>query len=202
MLDRRNPRVRLGKKLLSLGLRLGISKPFVPKVHLFQRPNISEKEKPSVFLLEQIKRVMGKDSISFTISLGNPGFHRKPVIQIHDAVGNVLGYAKIGWNDPTVPLVENEGKTLSFLAANSIKSFAYPRLIYSGWWKDRFLCIQTSLNGETQQAPIRMASEYLRAVDELASVKNQSMRLMQSTFWLNIKQRANSGCPFTGTEQP
>ncbi len=63
-------------------------------------------------VLGGIHEVLGRDDLRFAISLATPKTNRKPVIQILDADGLVLGWAKVAWNPWTEGLVANEARWL------------------------------------------------------------------------------------------
>ncbi|MCP4227051.1 MAG: phosphotransferase [Actinomycetia bacterium] len=64
-------------------------------------------------VLGGLQELLGLDNLSFAISLAAPKTNRKPVIQILDETGLVLGWAKIAWNSWTEGLVANEARWLS-----------------------------------------------------------------------------------------
>lgn len=60
-----------------------------------------------------LRRLLGRDDLFFAISLARPKSNRKPVIQILDGRGLMIGWAKIGWNRWTRGLIANEAMWLS-----------------------------------------------------------------------------------------
>jgi hypothetical protein len=60
-----------------------------------------------------LRALLGRDDLFFAISLARPKSNRKPVIQILDDRGLMIGWAKIGWNQWTQGLIANEASWLS-----------------------------------------------------------------------------------------
>ena len=185
-------RARLAKKMLSVGLDLGIAQPFLSKMKfVVHRKGINLGKKQN-FLLEHIKEIMGYRDITFGISLGTPGPYRKPVIQIMTPGGKILGYVKVGWNEVTSKLVHHETQVLETLAQISFSSFLMPRVLHSGYWDDRFLCIQSSPEGILRESPKELNAIYLVILKELATFKMKRISLQESHFWATLKERAEN----------
>jgi hypothetical protein len=55
--------------------------------------------------------------------------------------GDLLGYAKVGWNDLTARLVDNEADALRRLAGSRPRSFEVPSLIHHGRWAGKALLL-------------------------------------------------------------
>jgi hypothetical protein len=60
-----------------------------------------------------LRALLGRDDLFFAISVARPKSNRKPVIQILDDRGLMIGWAKIGWNEWTQGLIGNEARWLS-----------------------------------------------------------------------------------------
>ena len=58
----------------------------------------------------------GRSSAGALVVLGEADPNRKPTLQLLDARGVTLGYAKVGWNDATRRLVRREAEVLTLLA--------------------------------------------------------------------------------------
>jgi hypothetical protein len=139
--------------------------------------------------LEHLKRVLQRPDLGFAISLGTPGVHRKPVIQLTTAEGVTVGYVKVGWNEATNALVRNEAAVFDRVASTPFQSFIMPRCLYAGWWGERFLFVQSGPDGLVQSAPRNLPARYLAVLQELASLHTRWMFLNESTFWKNLLQR-------------
>jgi hypothetical protein len=60
----------------------------------------------------------------------------KPILQVITDSGDVLGYVKVGWNDLTRRLVENEARVVQAWQERPPATFHVPRLVYEGTWND------------------------------------------------------------------
>jgi hypothetical protein len=88
--------------------------------------------------------VFGVRSVVVSISVGKdlrPNL--KPVLQVMTERGEVLGYVKLGWNDVTRRMLDNEARALRAWGASPPSSFRVPRLIHHGTW-DRLTALVVS----------------------------------------------------------
>ncbi len=170
---------KVGKSLLKACLKLGVVRKFFPEVFIDFKENS---------LLSLFKDVFGCSQIEMSVSLGTPGPHRKPVIQVMDGEGSILGYAKVGWNEVTSRLVENEARALSEVNEESI-SFKVPRLLFSGAFGNGFLCVQSAPASEVSSTPRGLNREYVDFVKELAKGSIDHKPLEESTFWNRLRQK-------------
>ncbi|NIT04044.1 hypothetical protein GTO10_03900, partial [Candidatus Saccharibacteria bacterium] len=184
-----NLKARVTKKLLALGLKGGFAQPLLRNVQLLIRQDVPEEERSKISLLDHLKAVLGRRDLTVAISLGTPGPHRKPVIQVLTHGGEVLAYVKVGWNEATNALAEREAEVLQRFASTSFNSFTVPRMLHSGWWNGRFLCIHSPPSGKVQAAPQDMTPQYLNVLEELASLHTRSVPLKNSAFWINLVKR-------------
>jgi hypothetical protein len=143
-------------------------------------------------LFEHLKEVLQRRDITFGISLGTPGSHRKPVIQVLTKEGQILGYVKVGWNEATNKLVQNEASVSRYLSGVSLKSFSVPHVLYAGWWNEQFLCIQSSPPGKLEEAPQNFAPEYFSVLNELKDLHVRWQPLKESVFWTRLVHRSES----------
>lgn len=187
-----NLKAKVAKKLLATSLNAGLGWPLLRKVQILIRQNMSKEERSKISLLEHLKDVLGRQDLTFAISLGTPGVHRKPVIQIMTPDGKILGYVKVGWNQHTNALARNESHVCRHLSAFSFDSFAIPNVIYAGSWGDRFVCIQSAMEGKIQTAPRKLTSQYFAVLKELATVHSQSIFLKDSALWTRLLKRIES----------
>src|SRR5438034_1360482 len=148
-----NLKARVAKRLLSVGLKGGVAQPLLRKIRVVIRQDVPEEERDKIFLLEHLKKLLGHPHLIFAISAGTRGPHRKPTLQIMTPDGNIFGYLKIGWNQVTNTLIQNEIRILQSLSKIALSRVAIPPVLYSGWWNDRFLCLQGIACGHWCHAP-------------------------------------------------
>jgi hypothetical protein len=65
----------------------------------------------------------------------------KPVLQVCSLEGELLAYAKVGWNDLTRRLIANEASALEHLSAADLRSIRVPTLMHHGAWADRAILL-------------------------------------------------------------
>lgn len=159
---------------------------FMKSINLKIKKGISCEEKSEVLLFEYLKEALGEKKLDFAVSLGTPGPHRKPVIQLTNANDTVIGYAKVGWNGVTNSLVKNEADTINDLSRNSFHSLCIPSLLHSVWWDNRYLTVQSSPKGNLSPAPKSLTSHYLNVVEELADLNVKYMPIKESAFWTSL----------------
>jgi hypothetical protein len=133
------PIARLGKLLLTCGLRTGIAQPF-----LRHRQN-----PPLDSLRPLLGAAVGYDDISIAVALGTPGPNQKPALQIMDRVGRVLGYAKIGCNPRTIASIRNEENALRSLESETFRTATIPRVLHAGNFPEdgSYILVQSSTPG-------------------------------------------------------
>ena len=182
-------RARLAKKVLTVGLRLGVAQPFLRKVYLTVPRNGSQRVALGGSFLEHLKLVLGEQDLRVAISLGTPGPHRKPMLEAIASDGTIIGYVKVGWNEVTNNLVKNEARTLRCLADVSSRSFTVPAVLYEGSWEGRYFCVQSPPQERTVPAPRELTPQYFAVQRELAAFHTRSLSLTASTFWEKLSQQ-------------
>ncbi len=181
-------KARIAKKLLTAGLKYGPGRALLRKVQVLKRLGVPEKPRSVILFLEHLREILGRSNLTFAISLGTPGPHRKPVVQVLSKNGKILGYVKVGWNEATNVLVRNEAEILEVLNRVSLR-FKVPRVLYAGEWEGRFFCVESAPEGKVKPAPQGLMSQYLDVVGELAALHTRWRLLKQSTFWTNLLER-------------
>jgi len=121
----------VGRRLLALGLRLGLAQRLLPRVRMIAPPEAS--------VLEQVERVLNLGPLHTAISLGTPGHIREPVLQLMSAQGETLGYAKVDWTERGA--IRHEAEMLKTLPSFRPTSFLYPVVLYAGTLGDRYVCV-------------------------------------------------------------
>jgi len=170
-------KARVLKGLLKVGLQLGMAQHLLPKV------NIDLRE-----LEEHLTNVFGERNFSLAISLGTPGPHRKPVIQVMNQEGKVLGYVKVGWNEETQRLVQNEVRMLQYLKGRKLP-FLVPQILYAGEWQGHFICVQSPPPQHISPASQEWSLLYEEALKAIASLSLKHQCLMESAFWKRLSNR-------------
>jgi thymidylate kinase len=140
-------------------------------------------------VFDLIRRTLARTDLSFAVSLGTPGPHRKPVIQILTPQGTTLAYAKIGANAATNALVKNEAATLVRLGHRDAPSFMVPRLIGATEWNGHSINLQAPPDAPLEVASDNFSVEYLRLVEQLSALDQSHAVLEESVFWRSLTQK-------------
>ncbi len=174
-------KARAARSCLAAGLATGLIQ------HLLPRPAEEREGTPCAdFLPDHLMRILGREDLSFAISLGTPGTHRKPVVQVIEKSGRSLAFAKIGWNPATRELVGNEAQVLQSLQAQNPHNLCLPALLHLGRWHDRLICLQSTPAPNAKQASQVLSPSYLAALHELAALDSRRLPLGESAFWKSL----------------
>jgi hypothetical protein len=183
-----NRKASIAKRLLRTGLWLGIAQPFLQKARQGVLPATPQEEPIANSLLAYLKQVFGQKNLYFAASLGTPGPHRKPVLQVLMPDGTILGYVKLGWNEQTNTLVHNEAQLLRRLGEAPPRSFTLPTLLHEGQCDGRLLCVMSPPAAKAKAAPRVLTLQYLGVQRELAALHTSWISLKASRFRADLLQ--------------
>lgn len=181
-------KARVGKYSLVAGLRLGVAQPFLRRVWLPMSRVAAPTQPSQAPLLAYLQDLVGQSHLTFAISLGTPGPHRKPVVQIMDAQGRIVGYAKIGQDAASNTLVQNEARVLQALATTQWQTLTFPQVVATGWWQGQCLCVLSAPQTPGGRVPQRLTPLHLAALRELWARPAEWMPVQTSPFWLTLAQ--------------
>ncbi|MGI8744313.1 MAG: hypothetical protein ACR2NN_17410 [Bryobacteraceae bacterium] len=168
-------RARAGKLALELGLRAGMAQPFL-------RSRCSLWMAGGIPLHEYLREAIGCGELTCAISMGTPNRSQKPVLQLMDERGRIVGYAKAGWNERTIGLVQTEARTLERLAGTRFSSAAIPRALHAGFWNGIYLLVQSGVDGRLGPSPAYLDARHLQFLIELYRSEIMHLRLPWSHF--------------------
>jgi thymidylate kinase len=141
-------------------------------------------------LADHLRSLLGIRDIRFGVSLGTPGPHRKPVVQVIDSGGRTLAWVKVGWNEATRELVRHEAETVKSVQERGPRSFNLPQVLHVGPWRDRLLLVESISTGPLRAAPRRFQSPYPALLAELRELNRDNRPLRQSRFVAGIASRS------------
>jgi|GEM_PF-4505192 len=84
-----------------------------------------------------LKKELNEPEIITAITLGKPSRNRKPVLQLIKPSGETIGFAKIGWSDLSISLINNEADLLTNLESKLEPNIAAPKVILNTYWEGR-----------------------------------------------------------------
>lgn len=106
------------------------------------------------------------EPVDLSLGLGTARANRKPVLQVFDARGRSIGFAKVGDNAVTEPLVAAEAEALGRLGEVGLPSrFEVPELVHVGRWEGSLVLAMTSLETSWRQRPSR---QFVVPVEEMS----------------------------------
>jgi hypothetical protein len=94
------------------------------------------------------REVTGEKQLAFALSLGTPGEFQKLTIQVMDAQGKILCYAKLPLTNAAGKRLKHEAQILSALQRYPSVRSRVPQLLYGGTWNNGYILIQTMLPGK------------------------------------------------------
>ena len=177
----------------SLGWRLAASSVgwtrFPPLVVFFDR-----EPRPDELLTQHLRSVLDRPDVVTAISFGPPRPNRKPVVQAMTLEGEVLGFGKVGWNDPTRALIRTEAAALRRWGRVRPQTFRVPRLMHEGPWRDHSIAVTSPIPTDHRLTgrPGRMPSpEVTREIARSGGVS--LMPLASTPWWRSVLDRGASG---------
>ena len=126
---------RLQRRALALAARAGLA-PWLMPDRLQPDPT-----RPSI--VDHLSGVLGRRVILSTPITGRRA-NRKPVLQLLDARGHTVAWAKIGVDTLTSVLVKHEANVLASLAAADL-ALRMPEVVHIGTWRDQPLLVLSPL---------------------------------------------------------
>jgi hypothetical protein len=118
--------------------------------------------------------------------------NRKPVLQILSSAGDVLAYAKVGWNALTRSLIRNEADVLTAFAEErpEPRTFALPRLLHAGQCGELEVLVIAALSPLPTLGRGVSHGEIFAASREIASLhENTDDELATSSWWQQTRAR-------------
>lgn len=109
---------------------------FPPLVVFFDRD-----PRPDELLTHHVRDIFERPDAALAISFGSPRPNRKPTVQVLTLDGEVLGFGKVGWNEPTRAVIANEVAALRRLERDPPVGFRVPDLVHEGPWREHTLSI-------------------------------------------------------------
>jgi hypothetical protein len=185
-------RIRAATALLGVGVRAGIPHILGDMVQV-SRPADSRDAQPArPILKDYLADVLQRPDIELAVRMGGHRPNRKPVLQILSPAGDVLGYAKVGWNTLTRSLIRNEAKVLADFAERPTEpqAFAVPRLVHTGQCGDLDVLVIAAVAPLPTLGRGIYKNELLAASREIGTLEeNTREELAASSWWHDIRAR-------------
>ncbi len=184
------PLARAFKWLLAKGLRMGLAQPLLRQRVLIPEAGAEPGPSARTMSLEQdLAHALGKSEIFLGVALGTPSPHQKPLVQVMDREGRALAYAKIGWNENTIGIVQNEAQVLEKLAGTRFTSASIPNALIAEEWNGNYLLLQSAPPSEGWTPSRDMSVNHVRFVSELSRINETKAALRESSWWKGLQER-------------
>jgi hypothetical protein len=175
-------RSRFAVRALNMAIKSGLGRHLLPKVCI----HTSE-------LSDYLKKALGYQDLVFGMSSGTAGPLRKPVLLLMTGKGEKIGFAKIGWNEQTRLMVENEKRALDFFSRQLFEYGVLPKAIHFGVWDDKEILITTPLNlAGSQRNMLELEDLHVRFAIEVANTGIKRGRFGESAFLSNLLEGLGS----------
>ena len=180
---------RLAKRFMRVALRFRIGRRLWPRVELPVSASVNGSRTAEPSLFESLGEIVGRSDLAFAVSLGTAGPSRKPVVQVMTRSGEIIGYAKSGWNRETDRLVAREALFYERLRRRNAP-FAFPRMLYAGRRGGHFVLVEAAWPGNVRSAPRDFGDGYLSALEVFARFNARPLQILRSGFWRSLCKRA------------
>lgn len=183
--------LRFAKLLLTMGIRSGLAQPLLrDRVHVSVADDAAAAELRQILLKEHLQDIFGRRDLELAVKFDAPRPQRKPTLQIMSRTGAPLGFAKIGWNDLTRPLIVNEARALEGLNRRRrwLRQFEVPQLIHAGRWHHLEILIVAPVSFGARRR--FLADVPVAATEEVGQlVSTERTALASSGFWRRTRDR-------------
>jgi hypothetical protein len=183
--------IRLAKALIGAGFRIGLTQHLLRHRIDVRVPECSSAtDLAGLFVEERLREVLGRRDLHVAVNIGRLRMNRKPVIQVLTNTGEVVAYAKLGWNTLTRRLVRNEATVLGGSTSTIARTFDVPSLIFAGQWRGMELLVTSPISPAPGFSGRRTLTLPIAATNEVASIAGlENKTLGESSFFMALRER-------------
>jgi hypothetical protein len=184
--------LRMAMPAIAGGMRSGVGRRLIgDRVCVSVEADAPAGPLPQLLLRDHLARVLGRDDVETAVKFDAPRPHRKPTVQVLSREGEVLAYAKVGWNELTRGLVRAEADVLQqLMSAPELESFEVPRVLHAGPWLGLELLVVAPIAMGSSRKRALLSSPPIAATRELACLFDTAQgRLAVSHYWTELKRR-------------
>lgn len=143
---------------------------------------------------DDIERLLSKicgTSVRVSLFVSPPRAVRKPVLQVLDERGEVVGYTKLGVDPFTRSLLGAEAAAVERLGRSELLSIGLPTILYHGEWRGTGVLLQTAI---PRGAPAHSARPEVRraAVELTRACRGATCALEASSYWHELVRRVRA----------
>ncbi|HEY6740081.1 MAG TPA: hypothetical protein VI076_14660 [Actinopolymorphaceae bacterium] len=177
---------RLARAVLSVGFPV-VRRTFPDRLRV---TTPADTRRDSVDALDtHLSELLGHE-VLVSFGVGSPRANRKPVLQVHRADGETVGFAKLGTTPVTRELVRGEAAALAayWSVDPPAVRLEVPRVLHAGTWRDVELLLLSPLRPRSRR-PERRTDVPVDAMHELATRWGTTRRALAETpFWKAIRE--------------
>ncbi len=189
----RSPRRRLARRVLALGLRVGLGGLLAGhRIDIGTAVGATPAQLADALLSEHLRALFGGRQLVIAVG-GGSGPYRKPVLQVFSTCGTPLGYVKVGWNDWTKEAVRREASALRACSAAKMQ-LGVPVLLGHHSWHGLELLLTAPLPAGVRRLKLSSRLPDAALVREISRLSpGQAGELAGSTWWIGVRARIRSG---------
>jgi hypothetical protein len=182
-------RTRLARRMLGVGLRAGLSQPFIrDRIDVGIAAGLAGSQLAAEVLTEHLGQLLGCERVVLAFGAG-AGPYRKPVLQVFSAEGVPLAYVKVGWNDWARQAVGREAAALQSCLAHPMR-LGVPAFLGLSSWRGLDLLVTGPLPGNSSRIDAAKPPPLAAVVREISALGRQfTGELISSPWWRGIRSR-------------
>jgi hypothetical protein len=183
--------VRLAKAVLGAGFRFGLAQQVLRhRIHVRVPECPLGRDLAGLLVQERLRQVLGRRDLHVAVNIGTLRINRKPVMQVLTDTGEVVAYAKLGWDALTRGLVSNEAAILGHWVKTSASTFDVPSLIFTGQWRGMELLVTSPVSRAAGFSGRRDLSLPIAQTNDVATLSGVEYRtLSESSFFTALRDR-------------
>jgi len=179
----RRPSVRVGRAVAAAAFRTGLA-------GLLARDRLTVRGDDVPGLpTRALADVVRRSDVVLSVNVGRPSPFRKPVAQVLSTDGELVGFAKVGWDAVTRRGVEREAAALESLADRDPRTLAVPRVRHVGPRGEQLLLVTDPLPADVRRSGREAPPS---AVTREVAGATRSATLAGSAGWRGLRERADA----------
>ncbi|NOX31119.1 MAG: sulfotransferase domain-containing protein [Actinobacteria bacterium] len=136
-------------------------------------------------LREHLEAAIDGHELCIGVTVGPLRPNRKPVLQLMDHSGQLVAYAKVGWDDSTRAMVDHEVAALDKLPR--LQHVAAPKVLHSGHWRGLSVLVTAPV---VHDGPADASTSLLLdAARDIAAMTTPATAALRSAEWTKVQRR-------------
>lgn len=133
-----------------------------------------------------LKSLFKDEQLKYSIFLGTPSAHQKPVIQIMDGSNNILAYMKLSDDDGVIKIIDNEANMIGRLQEKGVGGI--PQILSYDTLNDyRYLIVDTKRTTKSR-CDLQWNGLYEKCLEEFREKTLQTKKLKESAVYKYIAE--------------